>query len=182
MAWELTYEGYFNHISSEQLTETIEENNEYKRRIENEILGLIMMDPSKVRNKKNKSKNKDAFDDDDDSWMNNVQYLTRCWEDLKEQWEEANAKIIRCGDAKDAIERDHRVVEICPDCLVELQQERREFESTDDSYHHYDLVLACPKCGKVFATTSEIYAAENGGEPLTKPKPMFITIKTWSEG
>lgn len=182
MAWELTYESYFKHIPSNQLDETIEENTEYKRQIENEILGLIMMDPSKVRNKPKSSKNKDAFDDDDDAWMNNVQYLTRCWKDLKEQWENANATILRCNEAKDAIARDHREVEICPDCLIELQFENREIEKTAECYSRFEQVLACPKCRKVYATNGEIYAAEQGVAELTKPKPMIVTIKTWGEG
>lgn len=167
MPQEFSYETFMTRVHANELDEQIEENERYKDDVETEILGLIMMDPSKVRNARRKKKGEN--DDEDYGWMNNVQYLTHLWKELKEQWEESHARIVRCNDAKWAVERKTRNVDVCPDCLVELNTERIK---------PLEFGLVCPKCGKQYINDYSAPYEEN----KDKPKSMVITINTYEDG
>lgn len=166
MPQEFSYETFMTRVHEDELDEQIEDNEKYKSDVETQILGLIMMDPSKVRNVRRKKK---GNDDEDYGWMNNVEYLSHLWNDLKEQWEEAHARIVRCSDAKWAVEQRTRKVDVCPDCLVELVWERKKD-------FHYSLV--CPKCEKEYVNENSPSYEENND----KPKSMVITINTFTDG
>ena len=176
MGHELQYETNLCGICSEDLRKTVEENEEYKRRIENEIFALILMDPSKVRNQRRKSKKDDDFDDDD--FLNNAQYLTRLWEELKEQWEDAWSHIIRCGDADEAVKHSYKEVDVCPDCHCEIEWTKEEIKKEDSEWPRVEEVYKCPKCGKKYHYCDDGYC--EGEEKLAEP--MVVTIKTWNEG
>ena len=170
MSWELSYDTYISGVSSNRLESEIEECEDYKKRIENEIFALILMDPSKVRNSRKRSKKDSDYDSDDYSYLNNAQYLTKLWEELKEQWEENHSKLVRCSDAKYAVERKTRKVHLCPDCMVELHCEPKK----DDNGVCYRYLPTCPKCGKTYST--EYSNADD------MPKAVVAEIDTWSEG
>ncbi len=178
MGHELQYETNLCGIHSSELHSLVKENEDYKRRIEEEIFALILMDPAKVRNKRRKSK-KDDYDDDDE-WLNNAQYLTRLWGELKEQWEDAWCHIIRCSDAEEAVEHPYKEIDVCPDCHCEIEWIKKEVEVTDEDYQYTRCkdVYECPKCGKQYNYREDGYS--EGEEPL--PMPMVIKVRTWSEG
>ena len=173
MSYELSYDTYISRVASTELDSEIEENKQWKDRIEMEIFGLILSDPAKVRNQRKRSK-KDDDEDEQYPWMNNPQYLTKVWEDLKEQWDEAAYKLIKCQDAKDAVERKTRKVAMCDVCHRELHSEWNK-----ETYHSE---LRCPKCGKLF--NSDYWCTyPDGTKPETElPDPVIAEIDTFSEG
>ncbi len=173
MGHEISYETYVCGVYSQDLPRLIEENEEYQKSIENEIFALILMDPSKVRNQRRKS-NKD--DRDDDEWLNNAQYLTKLWEELKEQWQDSFAKVCRYSDASHATENSYKEVSICPDCHCEIEWIQEEVKG--DKYTSYKEVYKCPKCGKKYNYRDDGFCED--GENL--PQPMKVKIRTWSEG
>lgn len=177
MGHELQYETNLCGIYSKDLHRTVVENEEYKKKIEDEIFALILMDPAKVRHQRRKSK-KDDYEDDDE-WLNNAQYLTKLWGELKEQWEDAWCHVIRCGDAEYATKNPYKEVDICPDCHCEIEWMKEEVPRTGDSeWDRYRDVYKCPKCGKKYNYRDDGYCEDE--ENL--PEPMKVTIKTWSEG
>lgn len=176
MGHEISYETHVCGVYSQDLPRLVEENEEYQKSIENEIFALIMMDPSKVRNQHRKSKKGDGFDEDDTDWMNNAQYLTKLWEELKEQWQDSFARVCRYSDASYAVKNPYKEVDICPDCHCEIEWIREEVKH--DKYTSYKEVYKCPKCGKKYNHRDDGYCED--GENL--PQPMKVTVRTWSEG
>lgn len=176
MGHELQYETNICGVYSEELLAEVEKSEKYKKSIENEIFALILMDPSKIRNQRRKSKKDEDCDDDD--YLNNAQYLTRLWEELKEQWEDAFSHVIRCGDAEEATHNPYKTVDVCPDCHCEIEWIKVEVEDTDNPYVHYEDVYKCPKCGKKYNYRDDGYCEDE--EKL--PQPMKVTVRTWSEG
>ena len=175
MGHELQYESYLCGIHSQDIDRVVEEGEDYLRKIENEIFALILMDPSKVRNQRRKSKKDECSEDDD--WLNNAQYLTKLWEELKEEWENTQSKLNRVGDAQYCIKNPVREVNVCPECHCEIEWADKEVTDENSTYPYHKPVYQCPNCGKEFA--SEPYEAE--GENA-KPLPLVVKIKTWSEG
>ena len=138
MGYELTYQALLRGTTVDQLDSEIEDNIGYLERIEQEIFALICMDPSKVRIPKKKSDESD----DDCSWMDNAEYLAHKWNELKEQWRETHDKLTSCQAAKYAVEDKVRHVNLCPDCMVEIES----------GYNHetHEFEQKCPKCGKLY--------------------------------
>ena len=176
MGHELQYETNLCGIHSSELHGVVEENEDFKKRIEDEIFSLILMDPSKVRYQRKKSK-KDDFDDDDE-WLNNAQYLTKLWRELREQWEDAWCHIIRCGDAEEAVNHPYKEIDVCPDCHCEIEWLKEEVPDEEYGYIRYKDIYKCPKCGKKYNYRKDGYCEDE--EKL--PDPMTVTVKTWSEG
>ena len=175
MGYELSYDTYISRVASNELDAEIEENEQYKKRVELEIFGLILSDPAKVRRLRKRNKKQTTDEEDEQySWLNNPQYLTKLWEELKEQWEEAEYKIIKCRDAKDAVERKTRKVVMCDVCHRELH--------SDWNNETYKSELRCPVCGKLF--NPDYYCNyPDGTKPETElPDPVIAEIDTFSEG
>ena len=168
MGWELSYETYISHVGSNELESRILDLEEYKRKIENEILATMLMDPSKLRNQRNRSKI--DFDyDEDSSHLNNAQYIVKIWEELHEEYEDTISKLARYRDALEAIRQNTRKIVICPDCLKEL-----DFSTEEDENGYRTSVLKCPKCGKKYSSEYN---------PTSRhPTAPTAEIKTWSEG
>lgn len=154
MGQRLYYEGSISDVLSRDIDSEIEDNTQYKERIEHEILALMCMDPSKVRNL-----NKKESDEEDYAWMNNAQYLAKRWEELKREYEEVVSKLTMCHQAKYAMETATRHVQLCPDCMVEV----------DSGYNHdtYKFEYKCPKCGKTFQCVPYGMEKEAGGGPYS---------------
>ncbi len=83
MSHTLSYDSHMCGQYIDHLDEDIEDSKSQKKQIEEAILALICMDPSKVRNSK---KSKKDYDEDYE-WMNNAQYLLHQWEELRSEWE-----------------------------------------------------------------------------------------------
>ncbi len=80
-------------------------------------------------------------------------------------------KIIRGEDAQDAIKDQTREVDVCPECLRELEWVKKKRE---DGF--WNDVLTCPICKKEFQDINS-YPQDD-----SIPKPSIVTIKTFSEG
>lgn len=174
MSYELSYDTCISRVASNELDSEIEENKRYKEQVEMEILALIVSDPAKVRTLAKRTKKSDDDEDGQYYWMNNPQYLIKLWEELKEQWEDAVYKIVKCTDAKYAVERKTRTVALCDSCHRELKSEWNK-----ESYHSE---LRCPTCGKLFNPDYYCtYPGETKPE-TTLPDPIVAEINTFSEG
>lgn len=168
MGQKLYYETSLLDTMAYDLDSEIEDNKRYLERISAEIFALICMDPSKVRNQCKRSKDEDG---DDYDWMNNAEYLSKKWEDLKEQYEETLAKLLACQDAKYATENKTRTVMLCPDCMVEVES----------GYDHktFEWFYKCPKCGKVFKMKP--YGPKEDEQKDEGPYPIEAIINTFRE-
>lgn len=154
MGIEIRYDNNIRGVGVGQLDYEIDLYSDIKKRTETEIFGLIVSDPSKVRPKEN-----------DDESLNNVQYLLGQWEELKEIWKEAVLKISEYSSAREAVEEKTRTVDLCQDCMVEVDYKLDGLFSS---------VIVCPKCGKTF--DREI----NDGNS-TYPGIIKAEIKTFEE-
>lgn len=174
MSYELSYDTYISRVASNELDSAIEDNKRYKEQVEMEIFGLILSDPAKVRNIKKRTKKDDDDEDAQYPWMNNPQYLAKLWEELKEQWEDAMYKIIKCSDARDAVERKTRKVALCDVCHRELKPEWNK-----ETYHSE---LRCPVCGKLFNPDYYCTYPDGTKSDTELPDPVIAEIDTFSEG
>ena len=175
MSYELSYDTYVTGVSSDELESRIRECKEWLERIETEIFALILSDPAKVRNqRRRRRKDDEPIDDDDYSWMDNPQYLTKRWEELKQDWDETHCRLTKYEDALYAVERKTREVDVCPDCMRELEWIREE-KPSDGGYCHTR--LTCPVCRKVYAAHPTEAEGENA-----RPMPKTVVVRTFTEG
>ena len=174
MGHEISYDATLCGVYGQDLHREIEENEEYKKRVEQEILALIMMDPSKVRQNKRK-RAKDEYDED--SYLNNAQYLIQLWNELKEQWEDTTWKVSAYSNAEYAMKEKYRKIYICPDCKHEIEWlPEKRIEA--DGYSHIVEKFKCPICGKEYSYSEDDYNESD----KSKAKPMEVTVRTFSEG
>lgn len=166
MGYSITYEARILGVTIDNLDSEIEDNQKYLERIEEEIFALICMEPSKVRNS-----HKKGDDGEDMSWMDNSEYLVHKWSELKEQWRETHDKLTSCIQAKYAVDDKTRHVDLCPDCLVEIES----------GYNHetHEFEQKCPKCGKLYKP--HYYLKNSEDEKDNGPFSVEAEVKTYRE-
>ena len=136
MGHEINYRTWTCGMYLRDVDTDIQDNERYLRRIENEIFAYMCMSPDQIRAKRSKKK---ADDECDNPCMNNAEYLSHVWEDLKEQWHETANTLHIARQLKNAMADNEYKVEVCPECLHQLRNE----------YDHEkgDWVWKCPEHG-----------------------------------
>lgn len=140
MGHEINYRTWERGIYAKDAASDAEDSASYLDKIEQQIFAYMCMGPDQVQvNSKDDEKDECAG-----AWKvyeDNAAYLSRVWNDLKEQWRDTHRTLVVAEQIKGALENNEYVVEVCPECLHQVRYRYDKDKA--------DFVWECPEHGVV---------------------------------